>query len=398
MSLNLGNPADFAKATLSGVSGLLNLLTGLDSKNWNIEEAAYGHPPGTLVLFHIFKSSEDYSGAVAQVQDTLSRRVVPFEYPYVDGQTTDDLGRHGETFDFDILLHGPHYYDAYVSLLKEFNDPKPGTLVHPIRGRFTVKFKEAIITHQSAARQAVALKVKFVEHNFEMSFKTSAPSTKSALSKAVGYIAVVAGIINKIDANLSVLSSLRNEIKAFIKNFQNSYQDTLVSMNTTFNHGSSSDIPGLLPTNTSSSDAFPSATSPSDPFAGITPKQIQAQQSPALASLQAVDKVVALRTQLNVLITKMSSVNGGQGALIFYDQIAALKQSSLAMQRVLELGLQSSNATINVYSVPRLMSLREVCFANGLSVDRAFELEQLNPSIQSANYISTGTRLQVPSK
>jgi len=397
MSLNLGNPLDFAKATLSSASGLLNQLTGLEKQNWNIEEGAYGHPPGQLVVFHVFKSSVDYSGAVSQVQDTLSRRVVPFEYPYVDGQTTDDLGRHGETFDFDILLHGPNYYAAYVALLQEFNNPKPGTLVHPVRGRFTAKFKEAQITHQSQSRQAVALRVKFVEHNFEMSFKTVTPSTKSALSKAVGYIGVVANIINKVDANLSVISNFRNQIKALLAGFSSSYQDTLVSMNTTFNNGSSSDIPGLLPSNTSSSDAFPSATSPSDPFAGITPKQIQAQQSPALASLQAIDKVVALRKQLNALLALMASANGGLGSLIYYDEIASLKQSSLAIQKVLELGLQSSNATIKIYSAPRLMSLREVCFANGLAVDRAFELEQLNPSILSANYIPQGTQLQVPS-
>lgn len=397
MSLNLGNPADFAKATLSNLSGLLNSLTGLNNETWDIEESAYGHAPAPLVVFHVFKSSQDYNGAVSSVQDTLSRRVVPFEFPYVDGQTTDDLGRHGETFDFDILLFGPHYYEAYIALIQEFNNPKPGTLVHPVRGRFTAKFKEATIIHKSEARQAVALRVKFVEHNFEISFQSAKPSTKSALAKAVGFIGAISKVITAVESNVAVFTSIKNQLSALIKSYGSGYQAALVAMNTTFNQGTSSDIPGLLPTNSPTNEAFPSAASPSDPFSGLTPQQIQAQQSPALASLQAIDRVTALRNQLTAAILLMESANSDDGALIFYDEIVTLKQSSLALQKVLELGLQSSTATIKSYRVPALMGLREVCFANGIAVDRAFELEQLNPDILSANYIEEGTLLQVPS-
>ena len=397
MGLDLGNPTDFAKATLSGVSSLLNTLTGLNKSDWIIEESAYGHTESDLVIFHVFKSTKDYNGAVGQVQDNISRRVVPFEFPYVDGQTTSDLGRNGESFDFDILIFGPNYYAAYIALLQEFNDPRPGTLIHPIRGRMTAKFKDATITHKSDARQAVTIRARFVEHSFEVSFKAASPTTKSALADAVGFIGKINQVITKIDSNLNVLASIRNQIKALLGDYSTGYTAALVAMNTTFNGGSSSDIPGLLPNNPAAGTAFPSASDPNDPFSGLTPEQIQSQQSPALASLQAIDRVKVVRLQAAAAVASMSAANSGEGALIFYDDSLVVKQSVLSMQKVLELGLQSSNATIKKYRVPHVMGLREVCFANGLAVDRAFELEQLNPSILSANLIPKGTILEVPS-
>lgn len=400
-TLNLNNATDFARLTLSNASGLLNQLTGLNNEQWDIQESAYGHPPGALVIFHIFKTSADYNGAVAMVQDTLKRRVVPFKFPYVDGQTTDDLGRDGETFDFDILLFGDGYYAAYLKLIAEFNKPAPGTLIHPVRGPIVAKFVGATVTHRSETRKAVALRCTFVEHNFEVSFAAAKDTTKSVLAKAVAFLATIANLVNKIDSNLNVLSNVRNAIKAAVAQYHTDYTNTLVAMNTTFNNGSSNDIPGLLPNNGSPVSSFPVLESPSDPFSGLTPQQIQAAQSPALASLQAIDRVSALRTQLNGVIATIedAAVDGipNQGSLLFYDDILDLKSSSVAMQRVLELGLQSSQATIKKYTVPNeVMSVREVCFANGLSPDRSYDLEVLNPDLLSLNLIPRGTVVQVP--
>jgi hypothetical protein len=42
------------------------------------------------------------------------------------------------------------------------------------------------------------------------------------------------------------------------------------------------------------------------------------------------------------------------------------------------------------------MSLREVAFANRLSVARVDELGQLNPELSSTNFIDKGTVLKVP--
>jgi prophage DNA circulation protein len=395
-SPDLGTAAGFGIATLSGASGLLNQITGLNVEEWDIQESAYGHPPGQMVVFHVFKSKQPHQGAVAQVVDTIGRRVVPFVFPYVDGQTTDDLGRLGESFDFDILLFGPNYYAAFVALLKEFNNPVPGTLIHPVRGRFIAKFDGGMVTYHNASRQAVAIKAKFIEHNFDSSFTAPKLTTKSTLASAVSFIASIANVVNSIQSNIFVAKNFAAQAAALVGSYGSSYQSSLVALNTTFNAGTSADIPGLLPVNSSPSAAFPSATAPTDPFANLTPAQIQAQQSQVLSPAQATNLVNTLRAQATATIETLEAGSGGQGALIFYDEIKTLKQSALAVQDVLTLGLQSSNATVKNYTVPMLMGLREVCFENGLIPDRAYELELLNPQLLSTNYIEEGTVLQVP--
>jgi hypothetical protein len=397
MSFNLNSPTDFAALTLSGASSILNQFTGLNNEQWDIQEGAYVKDDKSLVKFLVFKTPENYNGAVDSIQDTIARRVVPFKYPYVDGQTTEDMGREGSHYEFDILLFGKNYYSAYTALLAQMNTSTPGVLIHPVLGRIQAKFKEAIVTHRSSVRQAVALKATFYEHNFDISFKSPVDSTKSKLADAVAFISKISNVITAVQSNLAVLSTVRNIIGGKLGTYQADYTATLVAMNTTFNNGSSSDIPGLLPNNSSANSSFSVASAQNDIFSNISPTQIQAQQSPALASLQAINRVSANRVLALDAISAMESANSGEGSLIYYDEITTLKQSAAAMQGVLQLGIQSSNSTIKNYKVPRLMSVREVCFLNGISVDRSYEIETLNPTLLSMNYIEEGTVVQVPS-
>jgi len=397
MALDLGNAQDFATATLSGASSILNQFAGLSNETWDIQESAYGHPPNNLVLFHVFKTPENYDAAVDEVQDNISRRVAVFGFPYVDGQTTEDLGKNGSTYDFNILIHGPNYYAAYLALLDEFDNPVPGTLVHPVYGQLTVKFEKATVTHRSDKRKAIALRATFIDHTFEVSFDESNPTTKSALANAVGFISKIAGVLTDIQSNENVLSQIKSILTNKTQSYQTAYLQALVSLNTTFNLGSSSDIPGLVATNPGNASAFPSAESPTDPLSNIDPSQVQALASPVLSANQAIDMVSALRTQTLTLVEAIEGANSGQGALIFYADVLTIKQSAIAMQQVLELGLQTSNNTIVNYTTPRLMSVREVCFAVGLSPDDSQGIITLNPLILSANYIPANTLLQVPS-
>jgi prophage DNA circulation protein len=382
---------------LSQASTALNLLTGLNATNWNIQESSYGTDPKKPILFHIFKTPSNFNGAVDEVQDNWSRRVIPFDYPYIDGQTNDDLGRNGESFVFNILIFGQNYYAQYRALIGEFNKSTPGTLVHPIRGPMTVKPKEAKITHRASDRQAVALQVTFVEHNFEISFTAPTLTTKSTLASAVGFISKIANVVNTVQSITTVASGVRTSLVAALTGYQNSYSSTLVALNVTFNAGSSSDLPSLLPNNAGAT-TFPSAEAPNSPFSGVNQNQINSSSSQAQSSLQMISSVAALRTQLLGIIQSMEQAANGQGALIYYDQILTLKQSAQAAQQSLQIGLQSSTSQVVNYTVPSniVMSLREVCFANGLNPDDAVELEQLNPSLLSTNMIPGGTVLQVP--
>ncbi len=424
-NLNLNNPVDFAKATLSTASNALLTLTGLQGESWDIEEAAYGHPetsasinsgapkksltdillgpskpglPPGLVVFHIFKSAADYGAGVASVEDTGGRRKVPFVFPYRDGQTTDDLGRKGETFDFNILLHGQNYRTVYDKLMKEFNDPRPGTLVHPVRGRLIVAVQDWTITHSNDQRNAMALRVRFTEHNFNVAFTPLSSSGKpnsfkAALTSALEFFATADRILTAIESNIFVAQSFKSTVAAAIASYNDAYSATLTNLNSTFNNGSSSDIPGLVPSNTG--DNYPLAGSASDVLSAVPTTSSSGTLSSALAAQQAQDQVKALRVQLNSVIASMST---GEGAVLFYEEILDLKQSAIAVQDVLELGLQSSQARVSKYKTPRVMSIREVAFAIGFPVDDVIELELLNPQLLSVNELPKDTELTVPVK
>lgn len=403
MSLNLNTSAGFNAlvGATGGLSTLLTSLTGATAQAWDIQEGSYGHD-GNQLLFHVFKSSADFSAAVDQIQDTGGRRKVPIIFPYGDGQSTDDLGRKGEVFDINILIHGPNYKAQYQRLLQEFDDPRPGTLVHPVRGQVTVAAEDWIVTHASDKRQAVVMRVRFIEHSFSVDYSNIpvAENVPSALTRAVGFIAAISGVISTVQSVAFVLSNTRNLVQALLGSYLDGYTDVLSQLNRTFNEDGSSQIPGLQPTVPGQDPTvFGVADSPSNAFAGadsVNSAQGTQELTAALASQQAVDAVSALRLQLDRAIQDIEATEDGQGSLIFSDAILTLKESAIAMQDVLELGLQSSKNRIVSYTTPRDMSAREVCFANGLSPDSSYDIEVLNPELLSINLIPKGTLVQVP--
>lgn len=400
---NLNNPTDFARLTLSTASSALNQLAGATQSKWDIDEAAYGHPStraGTdsMVLFHVFKSGEDYDAAVDRVEEVGGRRKASFAFPYLDGQTTDDLGRRGETYTFNVLIHGPNYKKAYDRLIKEFNDPRPGTLVHPVRGRLTVAVSEWSTTHESNSRKAVTMRVTFIEHNFDVSFTRVDKTFKGALSQAVGFFSKIDAILTKVESNLLLIQTVKNIITSSVSAYKTNYAQTLGKLNTTFNTGSTDDIPSLLPTNTDGENStYNVAQSPNDPLSGVPQEEISSQTFQALAVEQAIDQVKVLRAAVQDSINQLSNCLDGEGSLEFRDDIVTLKESSKAAQDILELGIQTSNAKILTYKVPRIMSVREVAFESGIQVDRSIEIELLNPLLLSFNYIPKGTLIKVPS-
>lgn len=386
---------------VGGASTVLQQLTGAIASNWDIQESSYGHN-GNQILFHIFKTAADFDAAVDSVQDTGGHRKIPIVFPYQDGQSTDDLGRKGEIFDFNILIFGPQYKDQYKKLLKELDNPTPGTLFHPVRGKLTVAAEDWIVTHASDKKQAVALRVRFIEHSFSVDYSTIPVSKNvpSALTSAIGFLGSISSALTAIQSIEFVAANTTALVTSLFNGYLSGYTAVLSQLNLTFNSSGSSSVPGLNPTVAGQDPTvFGVASSPSNAFSGtggVNSTQGSTQLTAALASQQAVDMVSALRTQLETSIEEIEASENGQGALIYFDQILLLKQSANAMQSVLELGLQTSSNTVITYKTPRDMSVREVCFANGLSPDNSYDIEVLNPNLLSLNLIAAGTIVQVP--
>lgn len=397
---DISKAADFSIITQQALRSTAALFGGRDPSEWDIVEASYNG-----VLIHVFETKVPYQGALPSVQDSGGRRLAEYQYPYRDGQTTDDLGRKPLSFAFDFMIFGLRYMEGVNAILQQFNSPVPGKLLHPIRGEFLVKVKDYQLTHESQSRKCAHFNVTFVEHNFTIGNPSQLKdsSVKGALAAALAIFKVVDTAIAKIEAATLLIRAVKNTINQLLGIYKTTNASTLTQMNATFNtRGGNADIPSLLPTNvggtrntngTVSSDNFVVVRSPSDPFSNIPVAELTSDQLLATAVNNLTKQVVARRTELAEILDQIYA-NGG--ALELYDTIIELRTTAVLLQDVLEKGAASSNARVVDYTVPRVMSLREVAFLNGISPDRVQELDLLNPFLLSTNFIEKDVVIKVP--
>lgn len=425
---------DLATGSLAASTNALSqlaLLFGRPPAEWDIVEASYND-----FIFHVFVSKVQWNGALPQIQDSGGRRIATFKYPYVDGQTTDDLGRTPEAFDLEIIFFGDQYLQGYTGLMSELQKPTPGDLIHPVRGPVTCRMESYSALHSCEANKAVKLNVRLVEHNFELaSYGTIAldKNTKSLLGELAKAFQYVNALANKVRGLVGFVNSVIAVGTSLIENFQNLMALAVSNVNTVFNQGSNTDIPTITPTNlggllkvstatttasqavaqvatniaTVTNDVFSIATTTNDPFLLIPVDQLSASTAVALAA-QTVAKQIAEARQagqdliayLSAIAPSASSVDTTTqtvaGSIGFYEEILQVKRMLVALQNAFEEGLKQNNARIIEYTTPRIMSIREVAFANNISLDKTTDIDILNPELLSVNFIPKSTILKVP--
>lgn len=401
----------------SELGALLGGLTGRDPALWDIQEGSYNG-----VLFHVFQSATAYRAGVDRIQDVGGRRKVKYLFPYKDGQTTDDLGRQPTSFDVNILLSGARYLTGLQLLEKELNKPTPGDLVHPVLGKIQVVPEEVTRLHESAARRAVALRVTFIEHNFSVgTFRAlDDNSVKGALARALDAFNLINDTLNRVQQAALLPQAIKNTIVGSLANYRNRFGAVLTAINQTFNLQGSADIPTLLPVNDGGTrlpdgevetDRFPTVRSPSDPFSNVPVETVDPQVQQALAVSQLTNEVnetrelaKAINEDLKVAPLTIQTAPKGpnneplpqQGSLEFFDNILAIEESAVLLQNALEAGVASSQTQIVQYVTPRTMSLREICFENGVDVNNVGQLDILNIELESTNEIPKSTTVKVP--
>src|ERR1700690_3680051 len=121
---------------LSDIAAFSNPF-GVPSKGeWNLGKGVYNNSEKLDTIFYYEKPAKGQSPAIKTALDTTTdtggRRVAVYEYPYIDGQKTDDLGRKGETYVFNIKFFGVNYQQQLTFFIRNVvNDPGPGILTHP---------------------------------------------------------------------------------------------------------------------------------------------------------------------------------------------------------------------------------------------------------------------------
>lgn len=405
--LDLNNAADFARATNSFGASVLANFTSRGPTDWIIDEAAYasGINPNNVSRFHIFETAANYDGAVSQISDAGGRRLSKFQFPYQDGQLTEDLGRKAEDFTIEVVIHGPGYLAAFNKMMEIMNEPVPGTLVHPVRGDITCKMETYEVTHQDSMRKAVSVRLTMTEHSFEAlnisdtNEESSAPTLLAKLSQ--GFVKID-NAINAVQGVVLFAQSLKNQIKQNLQAYKDAYTRISGHMNSTFNSGNR--IPALSPTqqggvlNASGqvvTNSTSIAASPDDQQQTTPVSILSLQTQRAVAVDQLFKDINTTRAQLSATIQQMEDAGDGAGALLFFDNIVDLRQTANDMQDAFDAGKQTSQSNVAKFVTPHDMSVREVAFAIGLSPDEGIQIMYMNPELDSANLIPKGTTLQV---
>lgn len=450
--LDLAKTADFALATGSSVATVAQLF-GRDPAEWDIEEASFNGVP-----FHVFKSKVPWGGALPSIRDKGGRRLVQYQFPYRDGQTTDDLGRSPESFDIEAVLFGEGYTNGLRLLFAELQSPRPGLLVHPVRGVVECKMDTYELTHSHEMRRAVQIRITFVEHNFTLASYgkiATIKNFKSLLSDVLAVFNAIQTAVNKVRAAINIINTIKNEITVLYAAYQAAFAETAVSINSVFNRGESFDIPALLPVNQGGifgpdgeliSERFPSAINPADPYRNVPTTQIRAaisanealyasqqfeslgalegttdpEQTAATIGLQAIasvsaavasivvqNKINSTRILAENLIQHLSAITfefprfaelgtDSDGSLEFNNEIMDLRRSVILLQNAYELGAEQTGIGIRRVVAQRTQSIRELAFAQGIDPERSLEIDLLNPELLSTNLIAAGTEVYLP--
>jgi hypothetical protein len=439
MTIDLGKSSGFALATQSAASGAFAIL-GYDPSEWDIAEASYEG-----VVFHVLtvKNGVDWNGALSKVTDAGGRRKAKFMFPYQDGQIMDDLGRLPETFSFEVLIFGPNYKAGLDKLLKKLQQPQPGKLIHPVRGEVRCAMDSFELLHASDSRNAVAIRLTMAESNLdEISYSRMAQIStfKSALSQVAKTINKINKVISKIQAAAMFYAGLKQLASELTTTYQAAYTDALRLINGVFNKDNASDLANILPAGSQSSSVFSSFMSPNDPFANIDLETLSKETVTAIAAQSLETVLDTMRQESNMLMKTLATMQpnsvtiapevafllgrkpdgtltddqqttvcaigvnrynsspgalaqipDGLGALVFADEIKTIRDSVLALQQAYDFGLQSNRTKLVRYTTPRLMSIREVAFELGVDFEKLNEIDALNPSLESVNYIPKGT-------
>lgn len=399
------------------VSSLANPYGTPSQGEWNLVRGAFTTSQSNkTVVFFIETKKGQLPGqltTIDQIEDGGGRRLAIYEYPYVDGQSVDDLGRKGEKFTFNIKFLGLNYQE----LLKQFidvclNSNETGTLSHPIRGNIPARFSDWDFVHRYDEWNSVTIKATFVEDNTGkiQSTNLDPASPNSALRTALQTLTNLSAGISSAITTTTALLGLPAAIKAGMANRLSSITGQvsrlLGQLAATFSTDAQTQalfanaqaVGGVTNVNsgTTSSGALPPVYQVG--FSAADQANALAQQSAFISSNQLTTQAAVFaanqaRAAIAVAIAEAQTNLGNDG----FDIMLQYRQLAIQIQQVTQSSISAALDSVTIYRVPSPMSLRMVAFNNGLAPDRQNDIESLNPYLPSVNLIAPGTMLVVPS-
>lgn len=418
----------FLSDIVSDVSAFSNPFGAPSAGQWNLSKGMYTSSTNKQLVFFVESKAGETNAsltALEQITDGGGRRVAIYEYPYVDGQQTADLGRKGETYTFNIKFHGNNYQQKYRDFLNIVAaDSGVGTLTHPVlsavRGEIKVKFQTYENVHRHDEWNAITIKATFIEDNTtSIASKNTQPSSsdsflRNALQLLTTTQAAISAAISDVNGLLLLPSALKNSFLQRLNSIVSQVSRLLGQLAATFSSNAtlqalaaqaaatSNTIPSLSGGSVSSNVGGTGTISQLPPVyqVGFSPTALAAAtaqisnyvNSNTITPQQAVFVANQIRTLIVTAIAELSATYGNAA----YDIILSYKGLAITIQQAVESAIAASQTQVMLYTTPTTMSLRMVAFKNGLLPERQNDIEALNPYLPSVNYIPAGTQLVVP--
>jgi prophage DNA circulation protein len=409
------------------VGALKNPYGTPSTGEWNLNRAVYVNKkrPDGIVLFYETKKDEPRGVVTAmdQANDTGSRKLAIYKYPYRDGQRISDLGRDGETYTFNLKFVGQNYQQKFQDFLDVVvNSNEIGRFTHPIRGVLNVRLKDWDFIHRHDEFNAVTIKAIFLEDNtdsLQAQFNDIAKATAdSAIRNAMQTLLsnyrsiqtaifeigaqllvgpnILAGIEQRLNTILGQSSSLLGGLAASFSTdaalqllasqaaASNAGSIAALNSGTVVSGGTVSKVETLPPVFQVGYDEETQASINAQADSFISQNQITPQQ--------AVFTANQTRQQISAAIKELEDTFGNDA----YDMVLQYQAIAISMQTSVEASIAQVTTEVKKYVLPYSMSLRSICFLNSLDPDRQNELEKLNPYLPSINWIPAGYTVTVP--
>jgi hypothetical protein len=324
-------------------------------------------------------------------RDRLVLQIVTKQLPYANRCNTEDTGTGGREFKFTILFLGDNYQLGIANLENAILNPPSGTqylqLEHPTRGiipgitRCTdfeintdfAKWNAATVditfrSEQSDAQNKTVDKVKFITQSI-----TTGLATVTAIRGAVTAFSTLLGngvTTTSTTASPASYTTITN-IETSNKTTSNVMFNSMAYIYQSSNTGISN---STLQKTTIDYSYLPASLNQNPPYTVSTADIIMQHYV----------------NQVETTITLINSYNLGG---IVNEMINLLNTSITTLSNVAS---SMTPPTSNlIYTVPNLMSLREVLARNNISLSEISNVVKINRDLLSVNYILAGTRVNL---
>lgn len=376
--------------------------------------------------FHVAIPTAANPQGIGSEEVELERRIQQIDRPLVDGAKISDFGRKSEVYTAEIYFHGPNYQQQYKAFLAVISDGVPGPLTLPTEPK-TVQaaFWKLSRRADASGGNLKVVRVTWVEHNDQVVGslnQKSIDSTKSDLDSKIStaksklqdniFLTAVRGFesglstvrrasnmvltltdgvrnrIKQLDANVSGTLNLLKQTTDEIYSVFGKAKDTSASLQAT---AQTAKVPAAARFDSTTGQRIADFTEPDTVAPAVDPLQ----KPPISPQIDVPQSNVDTNQGVQIFVQKaVAQMKADRDELLSNSsgRISDVASALTAVMNSLEdFGGTIQTPSVNLVVVPREMTLMEVLFLNGVSLDNLNLIHQSNTHIDDPLVVPAGT-------